>query len=251
MILAARHRSYSRLESSPVASGWSRSCSMMKRSIVMTDVDVLCTLAVGVESDRAISIGPQDRYAVRRQPGHDLGRGVTVVVVCAHADHREPGPQFLEPRVRRRRAGTVVAHREHGHGPHLSRQPRLDRRGHAAQMIGIAVGRDHARDGRRTRAPQEWHHDASPGVALGGAGTTVDDDPVTGGGAQHRAVALPYVEKMYADTTSVVESNDAEEGRKDEDRKDECASSREEPGTARRLPQPPRDRKSTRLNSSH
>src|SRR2546428_4713712 len=151
MILAARHRSYSRLESSPVASGWSRSCSMMKRSIVMTDVDVLCTLAVGVESDRAISIGPQDRYAVGRQPGHDLGRGVTVVVVCAHADHREPGPQFLEPRVRRRRAGTVVAHLEHGHGPHPSRQPRLDR------QAGVGLTQE---TGVAERRPQ---HHAIPG----------------------------------------------------------------------------------------
>src|SRR3989449_4872692 len=122
---------------------------------------------------------------------------------------------------------------------HQRGRKRLEHRGHAAQMIGIAVGRDHDRDGRRPRAPQEWHHDASPGVALGGAGTAVDDDPATGGGAQHPAVAPPPREKMYAETTAGVESKDAAEGRKNEDRKDESASSRDEPGTARRMPQPP------------
>ena len=57
----------------------------MKRSIVMTDVDVLSTLAVGVEGDRAVSIGPQNPYAVGRQRGNQLRRGVTVDVVPGYA----------------------------------------------------------------------------------------------------------------------------------------------------------------------
>src|SRR5881628_2360875 len=118
MIFAARHRSYSRLESSPVASGWSRSCSMMKRSIVMTDVDVLSTLAVGLESDGAIPIRAKHPGAMRRQPGHDLGRGMAVVVARAHADHRDPGAQLVQPAVRRRRAGPMMAHFEHIYAAH-------------------------------------------------------------------------------------------------------------------------------------
>src|SRR5205807_5107781 len=96
MNLAARQRSYSRFESSPVASGWSRSCSMMKRSIVMTDVDVWCTVGPEVEGDRAIAIRPQHPHAVRREPRHHLGRGMPIVVMRADADHGEGGPQFVE-----------------------------------------------------------------------------------------------------------------------------------------------------------
>src|SRR2546422_5512318 len=82
MIFAARQMSYSRLDSSPVASGWSRSCSMMNRSIVMTSDP--CTMAVRGESDRAPLIGPQNRDAVPRQPLQHLGRrmarhGVTIL----------------------------------------------------------------------------------------------------------------------------------------------------------------------------
>src|SRR5213593_1182305 len=81
MIFAARQMSYSRLDSSPVASGWSRSCSMMNRSIVMTSDP--CTMAVRGESDRAALIGPQNRDAVPRQPPQHLGRlarhGITIL----------------------------------------------------------------------------------------------------------------------------------------------------------------------------
>src|SRR3989442_6877239 len=86
MIFAARQMSYSRLDSSPVASGWSRSCSMINRSIVMTSDP--CTMAVRGESDRAALIGPQNRDAVPRQPLQHLGRRMAVMIAAPHADHR-------------------------------------------------------------------------------------------------------------------------------------------------------------------
>src|SRR5688572_11678020 len=52
MIFAASARSYRIPESSPVASGCSRSCSMMKRSIVTTDVGVLYTTASDLPQTR-------------------------------------------------------------------------------------------------------------------------------------------------------------------------------------------------------
>src|SRR3989442_6835712 len=86
MILAARHRSYSRLDSSPVASGWSRSCSMMKRSIVMTDVDV-CTLAIGRERDRPRLIGSEDldRKSTRLNSSHVR---ISYAVFCLKKKHK-------------------------------------------------------------------------------------------------------------------------------------------------------------------
>src|SRR4029077_5755810 len=109
MIFAARHRSYNRFDSSPVASGWSRSCSMMKRSIVITSEP--CTVAVRGESDRAALVGPEYRDAVRREARQHFGRRLAVAVVPAHADHRLARRQLVEPAVRRRAARAV--------GPHL------------------------------------------------------------------------------------------------------------------------------------
>src|SRR2546425_11810776 len=100
MIFAARHRSYSRLDSSPVASGWSRSCSMMKRSIVMTEVDV-CTLAIGREGDSAHLVRSEDLTAPTLQPAEHLGCRMAVMIVRAHADHHLARPQLPEPRVGR------------------------------------------------------------------------------------------------------------------------------------------------------
>src|SRR5437867_10759588 len=80
MIFAARHRSYSRLDSSPVASGWSRSCSMMKRSIVMTEVDV-CTLPIGREGNSAHLVRSEDLTAPTPQPAEHLGCRMAVVIV--------------------------------------------------------------------------------------------------------------------------------------------------------------------------
>src|SRR5438046_8151079 len=100
MILAARHRSYSRLDNSPVASGWSRSCSMMKRSIVMTDVDV-CMLAIGRKGDSARLIRSEDLTAPTRQPVEHLGCRMAVMIVRAHADHGLARPQIAQPRIRR------------------------------------------------------------------------------------------------------------------------------------------------------
>src|SRR2546426_11611809 len=111
MIFAARQMSYSRLDSSPVASGWSRSCSMMNRSIVMTSDP--CTMAVRGESDRAALIGPQNRDPVPRQPRQHFGRRMAVMIVPPHADHRFPRPQLGEPRVRRRAPRAVMRSEEH------------------------------------------------------------------------------------------------------------------------------------------
>src|SRR2546423_8338862 len=100
MILAARHRSYSRFDSSPVASGWSRSCSMMKRSIVMTDVDV-CAMAIGRKGDSARLIRSEDLTAPTPQPVEHLGCRMAVMIVRAHADHGLARRQLAQPRIRR------------------------------------------------------------------------------------------------------------------------------------------------------
>src|SRR5881296_3227440 len=99
MIFAARQMSYSRLDSSPVASGWSRSCSMMNRSIVMTSVGPN-TLTIAFECDRALAVGPMHLDAVRDQPGHDLRRRMSVGVVRPDADHGDLGFGFIEPGLR-------------------------------------------------------------------------------------------------------------------------------------------------------
>src|SRR5437016_5449617 len=148
MIFAARHKSYSRFDSSPVASGCSRSCSMMKRSIVMTSEP--CTVAVRGESDRAALVGPEHRDTVRRQARQRL------------------------PRL----------------GPQLGIE-RLDHGGHAAQVIGVAMGRHRHRDPAGALAPQERDHDTSAGVGLRRAGARVDHDPTSVGGAQRRRIPLP------------------------------------------------------------
>src|SRR5205085_3115484 len=111
MIFAARHKSYSRFDSSPVASGCSRSCSMMKRSIVMTSEP--CTVPVREESDRAALVGPEHRDAVRREAREHLGRRVAVAVVPAHADHRLVRRQLVEPRLRGRAARARRRSEEH------------------------------------------------------------------------------------------------------------------------------------------
>src|SRR5207248_7283932 len=107
MILAARHRSYSRFDSSPVASGWSRSCSMMKRSIVMTDVDV-CAMAIGRKGDSARLIRSEDLTAPTPQPVEHLGCRMAVMIVRAHADHGLVRPQLAQPRIRRRGGRAVM-----------------------------------------------------------------------------------------------------------------------------------------------
>src|SRR2546428_778225 len=114
MIFAARHRSYSRFDSSPVASGWSRSCSMMNRSIVMTDVDV-CTLPIGREGDSARLIRPVDLAAPTPQPAEPLGRRMAVMIVRADADPRFVRPQFREPGIRGRGSRAVMPHLQQLH----------------------------------------------------------------------------------------------------------------------------------------
>src|SRR5437773_9540593 len=130
MIFAARHKSYSRLDSSPVASGWSRSCSMMKRSIVMTEVDV-CTLAISREGDSAYLVRSENLTAPTPQPAEHLGGRMAVMIVRAHADHGFARPQLAEPRVRRRAQRAVMPDLEQLHPADpprevtLHRQPRV------------------------------------------------------------------------------------------------------------------------------
>src|SRR5438445_322751 len=122
MILAARHRSYSRFDSSPVASGRSRSCSMMKRSIVTTDVDV-CTLALGRKADSAGLVRPDDLTATPAQPlEHQLG--------AERLDHGWQPAQMIRVPVRRHHhgeaPGTVTSQeRDHHPAPRVAaRDPR-------------------------------------------------------------------------------------------------------------------------------
>src|SRR2546428_528636 len=124
MIFAARHRSYSRLDSSPVASGWSRSCSMMKRSIVMTEVDV-CTLAIGREGDGAHLVRSEDLAAPTPQPAEHLGGRMAVMIVRTHADHRLARPQLAEPRVGRGGRRAVMPDLEQPHPAHPPREGTL------------------------------------------------------------------------------------------------------------------------------
>src|SRR5438093_6841775 len=126
MILAARHRSYSRLESSPVASGWSRSCSMMKRSIVTTDVSD-STQRVHLEGDVARLIGAPDTDAATLEPRHHFGGGMPVVVARAHADHGVGRLQLVEPGVAGGGARAVMPDLEHCHGADSALEPPLHR----------------------------------------------------------------------------------------------------------------------------
>src|SRR2546425_12808916 len=140
MIFAARQMSYSKLDSSPVASGWSRSCSMMNGAIVMTPDP--CTMAVGGESDRAALIGPQNRDAVPRQPLQHLGRRMAVMIAAPHADPRLARPQLGEPRVRRRAPRAVMPHLEQLHRPHRPREPPLDREPRVGRSEERRVGKE-------------------------------------------------------------------------------------------------------------
>src|SRR5438552_12350198 len=126
MIFAARHRSYSRFDSSPVASGCSRSCSMMNRSIVMMDVDV-CGMAVGREGDRPRLIRAVDLAAPASQPCQHRGRRMAVMVVRPDADHGFARAELGEPRVGRRAGRAVMPNLEHLHPADQPRETPLDR----------------------------------------------------------------------------------------------------------------------------
>src|SRR5690348_1099848 len=121
MIFPASARSYSRLDSSPVASGCSRSWSTMKRSIVMTDVP-WCMVTVAGEGDGAALVGPEHPDAASREALEHFGRGVTVPVPRAHADHGHRRTQLRQPLLRAGTTGPVVPHLEQIHMPHASRQ---------------------------------------------------------------------------------------------------------------------------------
>src|SRR5439155_20256171 len=169
MIFAARHRSYSRLDSSPVASGWSRSCSMMKRSIVTTDVDV-CTLAIGRKSDSAYLVRPEDLTAPTPQPVEHLRCRMAVMIVRTHADHGLARPQLAEPRIRRRGRRAVMPHLEQLHTAHPPREvpfhrpPRVPLKQQArgaerhAYNHAVLVDVDRQRHPNAVRAQQPEHH---------------------------------------------------------------------------------------------
>src|SRR5436190_9392144 len=170
MILAARHRSYSRLDNSPVASGWSRSCSMMRRSIVMTDVDV-CTLAIGRKGASARLIRSEDLTAPTRQPVEHLGCRMAVMIVRAHADHGLARPQLAQPRIRRGGGRAVMPYLQQLHPPDappevaLHRQPRVglkqepSRAERHAQHYAVVVDVERQRHPNAVRA-QHLEHDA-------------------------------------------------------------------------------------------
>src|SRR5205809_7631915 len=159
MIFAARHKSYSRLDSSPVASGWSRSCSMMKRSIVMTEVDV-CTLAISREGDSAYLVRSENLTAPTPQPAEHLGGRMAVMIVRAHADHGFARPQLAEPRVRRRAQRAVMPDLEQLHPADPPREVTLHRQPRAGLEQQPGAAERHPRhhpvlvDAERQRHPQ-------------------------------------------------------------------------------------------------
>src|SRR5256885_8296264 len=105
IIFAASAMSYRMPDNSPVASGWSRSCSMMNRSIVTTDVgDCERAMTRDGEGDRAPLIGTEHCDAMSSQPRERLGRGMSVTILRAHADDGFDRLQLVEPAVRRRTA---------------------------------------------------------------------------------------------------------------------------------------------------
>src|SRR6266436_1688459 len=128
MIFAARHRSSSRFDSSPVASGWSRSCSMMYRSMVTTDVgDCERAMTRDGEGDRAPLVGTEHGDAMSSQPCQRFGRGMTVAILRAYADHGIDRLQLIEPAVRRRATGSVVPDLQQRHAPDAPREMGLRR----------------------------------------------------------------------------------------------------------------------------
>src|SRR6266487_712950 len=202
MIFAARHRSYSRFDSSPVASGCSRSCSMMKRSIVMTSEP--CTVTVRGESDRAALVGPEHRDPVlvhierQRHPQR------------VRAQHLERHSVQLDPVARPRRMPARARLFYPGQKLEIQRPPqrlprlehelgieRFHHRGHAAQVIRVAVGRHRHCHPAGALASQERDHDPAPRVALGRPGARIDHDPTVVRRAQHCCVTLPYIEEKY------------------------------------------------------
>src|SRR6266581_1789196 len=165
MILAARQRSYSRFDSSPVASGWSRSCSMMKRSIVMTDVgDCERAMTRDGEGDRTPLIGAEHGAPLR---------AITL-------DRAE------EPEISRIRHGLTGLE-------HIRRVERVEHGRQAAEMIEMRVRGDNRRQLRRAVASEKRHHDASAGIPLRPPRPTINQHPPPGGTAQRNRVALPNV----------------------------------------------------------
>ena len=80
-------------------------------------------------------------------------------------------------------------------------------------MIGVAVRRHDHRQAARALASQERDHNALPGVASGKPRAAVDHDPAAGRGAECGSVALSDVQKMYCQTSTVVEVEGVENGR--------------------------------------
>src|SRR5436190_1094898 len=215
MIFAARHKSYSRLDSSPVASGWSRSCSMMKRSIVMTEVDV-CTLAISREGDSAYLVRSENLTAPTPQPAEHLGGRMAVMIVRAHADHGFARPQLAEPRVRRRAQRAVMPDLEQLHPADPPRE--VTHRRQPAQVIGIAVRRHDQRQPPAAVPPQKRDHHAPPRVAPGNPRPPIDHDPAAVGCTEDRRIALTDVQEKYSQATAIVERDDVTKGRRDENR---------------------------------
>src|ERR687892_149721 len=100
IILAARQMSYSRFDNSPVASGKSRSCSMMNRSIVTTDVGS-STVPFQYDGDGAFHVRATQRYPPLHEPRQDLRRRMPVAIPRAHAHDGDLRLDLAEPRVTR------------------------------------------------------------------------------------------------------------------------------------------------------
>src|SRR4029077_19625435 len=126
MIFPASARSYSRLESSPVASGCRRSWSTMNRSIVMTDVP-WCMMTVTREGDGTALVGAEHEDPPPSQPLEHFGRRMPVPVARPPTDHGPRRRQLRQPFLRAGAAGSVVPHLEQIHRTHRPRQPGFNR----------------------------------------------------------------------------------------------------------------------------
>ena len=81
----------------------------------------------------------------------------------------------------------------------------------AAQVVRVAVRRDHEREPRSAVPPQVRNHHAAAGVAHRRPGAAIDQNPAARGGPQQGGVPLPHVEEMYLNATAIVERRGAGE----------------------------------------
>src|SRR5687768_5846909 len=149
IILAASAMSYRMPDSWPVACGCRRSCSMMNRSMVTTEVALFCSTtctrhelgqfktaprtlisealksahrpslahrfqlqraAIGARDHRSVAVGAQHEHSPRGQASQDLARRVPIQVASAHRDEGDARPHRVEECVGAARVAAMVGH---------------------------------------------------------------------------------------------------------------------------------------------